>query len=237
MSLAKIPLAILFALAFKRTITPPNPPASDKEMFVKGGLNKSWYLVHVPVWAPRLQYLASLAETVTILALHYPNHPYSKVIISALTFRGGNVASLDLSPINLLGGLMMITGSLIRLATYRHLGKFFRFEASIQQDHQLVTGGPYSVVRHPSYTGLLLTHTGWFLWQFGAGSWVRSSGLLNTIPGKAVVSTFAGLVILGTLYLTLGRMGAEDKALQKTFGKQWDEWASHVRYMVIPGIW
>jgi hypothetical protein len=50
--LAKIPLAILFALAFKRTITSPNPPAAENETFVKGGLNRSWYLTHVPIWAP-----------------------------------------------------------------------------------------------------------------------------------------------------------------------------------------
>ncbi|KAF8967266.1 hypothetical protein BDZ97DRAFT_543557 [Flammula alnicola] len=132
---------------------------------------------------------------------------------------------------------MVITGTLIRVITYRYLGRFFRFEASIQRDHQLVTGGPYSIVRHPSYTGLLISHPGWFLWQFGRGSWVRESGLFNTVVGKAIVLSFAGLVILGTLYLTLTRMSNEDKALRKQFGAQWDQWASKVQYAVFPGIY
>jgi protein-S-isoprenylcysteine O-methyltransferase Ste14 len=180
--------------------------------------------------------LASLAESATILAYHFPNLPYSGAILSALTFRGGNPANIGLTLVTLLGGMMMLTGCLVRLLTYRYLGRFFRFEASIQRDHQLVTGGPYSIVRHPSYTGLMLTHPGWILWHFGAGSWIRASGLLNTIVGKLVVGTFGSLVILGTLYLTLSRMGSEDEALHKTFGKQWEEWAKRVRYMVIPGI-
>lgn len=130
-----------------------------------------------------------------------------------------------------------MVGTLLRLATFRYLGKFFRFEASIQQDHQLITTGPYSIVRHPSYTGLLLTHPAWFFWQFGEGSWVRESGLWDTLIGKVVVSSFGVIMILGTLYLTLGRMANEDKALRDRFGKQWDNWASRVRYRVIPGLW
>jgi protein-S-isoprenylcysteine O-methyltransferase Ste14 len=86
-----------------------------------------------------------------------------------------------------------------------YLGRFFRFEASIQEDHQLVTEGPYSIVRHPSYTGLLFTHSEWFLWHFGPVSWVRASGLWSTVVGKLAVFSFAGVVILGTLYRTLSR--------------------------------
>lgn len=41
----------------------------------------------------------------------------------------------------------------------------------------------------------------------------------------------------GTLYLTLGRMHAEDGALKKEFGKEWDEYAQRVPYCVLPGVY
>ncbi len=37
----------------------------------------------------------------------------------------------------------------------RHLGRQFRINAGLYEDHQLVTGGPYAIVRHPIYTSLL----------------------------------------------------------------------------------
>ena len=181
--------------------------------------------------------LACLAEVATILAAHSPDAPLSKLIFDTLLFAGGNAANLQLTPATLAGALMMIAGTLIRVVTFRYLGKFFRFEASIQRDHELITGGPYSVVRHPSYTGLLISHAGWFLWQFGEGSWVLESGLWGAFIGKLAVLAFTVLVILGSIHLTFGRMSSEDAALQARFGTQWDQWASRVRYMVIPGIY
>jgi len=132
---------------------------------------------------------------------------------------------------------MVITGTLIRIITYRYLGEFFRFQASIQHDHKLVTGGPYSIVRHPAYTGLLISHLGWFLWQFWEGSWVRESGLLGTAHGKITALSYAVVVILGQLYLALTRISKEDEALRKTFGKRWEDWAKKVPYCAVPGIY
>lgn len=132
---------------------------------------------------------------------------------------------------------MTMSGTLIRISTYHYLGKHFRFEASIQKDHELITGGPYSIVRHPSYTAILFTHSGWLLWQFGSGSWVRESGLWSTLAGKVVVSVFVVLVILFSSIITFGRMSSEDQALQARFGIEWDQWASRVRYQVIPGVY
>ena len=64
----------------------------------------------------------------------------------------------------------MVLGGWIRLMTYRQLGRFFVFEASIQKDHELIVSGPYSVVRHPSYTGFFMVAGGWFLWNLSKGS-------------------------------------------------------------------
>ena len=190
-----------------------------------------WYLHQA------LQLLAGLAEIILIIAINNPNHKYSALILRALLFKNNNAANLRLTPATFSGAIMTIFGTLIRISTYHHLGKHFRFEASIQKDHELITGGPYSIVRHPSYTAILFTHSGWLLWQFGSGSWVRESGLLSTLAGKIVVSVFGVLVILVSSVMTFGRMTSEDTALQARFGVEWDQWATRVRYQIIPGIY
>ena len=41
-----------------------------------------------------------------------------------------------------------------------HLGRNWSGTVTIKQDHQLITSGPYALVRHPIYTGLLLAFLG-----------------------------------------------------------------------------
>ncbi|KAF8902566.1 hypothetical protein CPB84DRAFT_1746574 [Gymnopilus junonius] len=218
MSLTKIPLTFAVCWAFTKTITPPNPPPSQGDKAVRSNfMEMKWYTSRSPYYAGGFNGSQASQKQLRL----------SPIITRPLPW---NPNALRLSTATTIGGCMMVTGALLRLATYRYLGKFFKFEASIQRDHKLVTGGPYSIVRHPSYTGLLLTHPGWFLWQFGDGSWLRESG-------RVFVGFYAVLMIIGTLYLTLGRMHKEDAALRKHFGKQWDDWASKVQYRVIPGIW
>jgi protein-S-isoprenylcysteine O-methyltransferase Ste14 len=121
--------------------------------------------------------------------------------------------------------------------TYRHLGRFFRFETSIQKDHELIVSGPYSVVRHPSYTGLILILAGLFPWLLSKGSWIMESGLWNTMLGKLFVVIYFG--VLNTLgsFLLMSRMSKEDIALRNQFGKKWDDWAKRVPYSIFPGIY
>jgi len=37
----------------------------------------------------------------------------------------------------------------------RHLDKYWRFEAALSDDHQLITTGPYRWLRHPIYASML----------------------------------------------------------------------------------
>ncbi|KAF9551715.1 hypothetical protein CPC08DRAFT_715020 [Agrocybe pediades] len=238
MSLAKIPVVFIVTYAFMRCIRPPNPPPPTGERIKTTNiLEIAWYTKNTPGPAGRLQFIAGLLEIATILAWNFPAHPLSKAILSLLVFNGGRPSQLHLSTASAIGGAMIVAGTLIRLATYRKLGKFFRFEASIQKDHQLVTDGPYAFVRHPSYTGLVLSHPGWVLWNFGQGSWVKESGLWNTLVGKVVVLSYFVIMIFGMLYLVLNRIADEDAALRQQFGKRWDEWAKKVPYYIIPGVW
>jgi protein-S-isoprenylcysteine O-methyltransferase Ste14 len=48
-------------------------------------------------------------------------------------------------------------GIALRLWAVATLGRFFRPIVHIQEGHQLVRTGPYRVLRHPAYTGMVLT--------------------------------------------------------------------------------
>ena len=60
-----------------------------------------------------------------------------------------------------------------------------------QKDHKLIDSGLYSVVRHPSYTGLMLVFVGWYPWQFGKG--LIESGLWNMAFGRTLIMAYSFL--------------------------------------------
>ncbi|MGB7969045.1 MAG: isoprenylcysteine carboxylmethyltransferase family protein [Methanobacterium sp.] len=58
------------------------------------------------------------------------------------------------------GIFLIILGIFIRQWSIRELGVFFSVYVGTQKGQKVVKKGPYKLVRHPSYTGLLLTLIG-----------------------------------------------------------------------------
>lgn len=54
----------------------------------------------------------------------------------------------------------MLLGVLLRWQAVHSLGRHFSRSVAIQREHEVVTVGPYRWVRHPSYSGTLLTLLG-----------------------------------------------------------------------------
>lgn len=54
----------------------------------------------------------------------------------------------------------MLAGVLLRWYAVRILGRQFSRSIAIQDRHEVVSAGPYRLVRHPSYSGTLLTLLG-----------------------------------------------------------------------------
>jgi protein-S-isoprenylcysteine O-methyltransferase Ste14 len=52
--------------------------------------------------------------------------------------------------------IALLIGFLLRWWSIRTLGQYFTVNVASHKVHRLVTDGPYALIRHPSYTGLLL---------------------------------------------------------------------------------
>jgi protein-S-isoprenylcysteine O-methyltransferase len=92
-----------------------------------------------------------------------------------------------------LGVATVLAGVALRVWAILTLGRHFRREVTIEPGQTLVRRGPYRLLRHPSYTGLLLNFAGLGL---AFGSWVSAA--------VALLIIFAGL---------LPRIRVEERAL------------------------
>ncbi|KAJ8089057.1 hypothetical protein PM082_014305 [Marasmius tenuissimus] len=234
--LLKLLLLLSDALCMRITATPPNSPLPAAGTVIPDWRERFLKSLAIPSRFLRfLSWSAMFMEFGAVVASLIPDGPISRVILFLLVPSGDCMSRIRITPVLILGNLLTLLGTALRLSCYRALGSFFTFELRIQEHHQLVTSGPYSVVRHPSYTGLIMTVVGAFA-SHSSGSWVSNCGVLETSGGKllTIVWTFiAGAVVL-SLFLRVPR---EDEMLRKTFGSQWTEWTRRVPYRLVPGIY
>ncbi len=114
------------------------------------------------------------------------------------------------------GMVILVAGLVLRGWSIMTLGEYFTGTVAVSADQPVVTGGPYRVLRHPSYTGLLLALAGLGL---TAANWV----------------SFAGVVVL-PLAAMLWRIHAEERALLATLGDRYRAYAAQHKRL-IPLIW
>jgi protein-S-isoprenylcysteine O-methyltransferase Ste14 len=95
--------------------------------------------------------------------------------------------------------------------------KFFSAVVRIQKDrsHAVATGGPYRAVRHPGYAGVII---------FNLSVPLVLGSLWAFIP----VGLLICLIIIRTIF--------EDRTLQNELNG-YKEYASHVCYRLMPGVW
>ncbi|KAG6852720.1 hypothetical protein C0991_009584 [Blastosporella zonata] len=182
-------------------------------------------------------WLAAAAETAAILSAEgfIPWPGVASRILKIFMPRGSG-HGLCLTPLAMTGTLLTVVGYLLRLKCFRTLKELFTFEITVRENHKLITSGPYSLVRHPAYTGSVMIYFGLCCWFASRGSWLRESGILDMVAMKAFVSTF--VVIYSKLILSIvQRIPEEDRLMKSSFGKEWEEWARRVRYRLIPGIY
>jgi protein-S-isoprenylcysteine O-methyltransferase Ste14 len=114
------------------------------------------------------------------------------------------------------GLVLMVAGIALRQWAVAVLGRFFTIEVRVQPRQTVVERGPYRWVRHPSYTGMIVTFLGLGL---ALGSWA-SLALLAVLPT-------AGLVY---------RIHFEERALLDALGEPYRRFAAS-RPRLFPGLW
>lgn len=180
---------------------------------------------------------SSVLEAIVIVASHTPSHFLSQKILEYLVAGPASLARrITLSPLFVAGTVIGVFGAAFRYQCYRALGRLFTFEVSIRQEHKLVTVGPYSIVRHPAYTGAILCAWGLCATYVAPGSWLRECGILGTWGGKIAVGAYVAALLYGHVSVPK-RAPLEDTLLRKQFSEEWDVYAKRVPYRIFPYIY
>lgn len=110
------------------------------------------------------------------------------------------------------GIFLMVLGVVVRQWAIAVLGRFFSLTVRVAEDHRVVDKGPYRLVRHPSYTGVLLTFIG---------------------LGLAVQSWPAVIVLVLVFVVAYGyRMRVEEKTLVSKLGQEYIAYMSRTKRVV-----
>jgi len=114
-----------------------------------------------------------------------------------------------------IGAAVTAAGLLFCVWARLHIGRNWSGIVTLKEDHELVTSGPYALVRHPIYTGLLAALAGS---AFARGD-VR--GVL------AFVIAFVAL---------WRKMGVEERFMEERFGDAYRAYRARVKRLV-PFVW
>ncbi len=114
------------------------------------------------------------------------------------------------------GMVVLLAGLVLRGWSFKALGQYFTHTVMVSSDQPVIASGPYRVLRHPSYTGIILAAIGIGL---ASANWADLAGLL--------LLTLTGL---------LWRIRIEEAALLATLGDRYRAYAAQHKRLV-PLVW
>ncbi|KAG2343666.1 hypothetical protein BDR05DRAFT_933203 [Suillus weaverae] len=236
MSLLKIPLILSSAIAVQVAVTPPHS-ASTEELYRQSLLSSYIRKMKYPSQTISGVYWAgAVAEIAAIIARRVDS---SKIppVLRAASEALNTLTDVPITPSFLVGCGLVTSGGFIRWLCYRTLGRYFTFLLSVRHDHRLITTGPYAIVRHPSYTGMMMLCHGIIILHSSRNSWLRASGVSARVPGMSLVIIAGTSLCTAVIFALFKRMKREDRMMHSAFGEEWEAWARKVKYHIVPGIY
>lgn len=115
-----------------------------------------------------------------------------------------------------LGLFLIIAGMIFRFISIWSLGRFFTVDVTIRLNHKLKKDGLYSLIRHPSYAGSVLSFIGFGL---SLNNWISLI-----------------IIIISIICAMLNRIKIEEKVLIDHFGSKYTEYMKNT-YRLIPWIY
>ena len=107
--------------------------------------------------------------------------------------------------IRCLGLVPLAFGLVLMQMAEKYLGRQFSIEITLKENHRLITSGPYRLIRHPRYLGIITFFLGMSL---------------------VFRSYLAAILVVALSVILLWRIHAEESMLQREFGETWDEYCA-----------
>jgi protein-S-isoprenylcysteine O-methyltransferase Ste14 len=135
-------------------------------------------------------------------------------LIASLAIKQMHLAALPIEPSirQICAIVVFISGLGLRCYAVFSLGQFFSTTVVTQDKHILIKVGPYRFIRHPAYTGLLVS--------FFAAGFAMGDGL-------ALLILFCPVA-----YVLMQRINIEEQWLTGHFGKTYKEYCLHTKKLI-----
>jgi protein-S-isoprenylcysteine O-methyltransferase Ste14 len=114
-----------------------------------------------------------------------------------------------------IGLAITVVGLVFAVLARLYIGKNWSALIQVREGHELIQTGPYAVVRHPIYSGLMLA-------------------TLGTAIAYGELSGFLGFVLVVAAWGYKSRL--EEAAMAEQFGAQYEKYRSQVKGL-IPFVW
>ena len=111
-----------------------------------------------------------------------------------------------------LATILLLAGVAFRQYAIRTLGRFFTNDLAVSADQQVIQEGPYRLIRHPAYSGTLLS-------ALGAGL-----GMTNWLSLLTVIGCFA----IGLNY----RIRIEESAMSALIGQPYVDYMQRTKRLI-----
>jgi protein-S-isoprenylcysteine O-methyltransferase Ste14 len=131
-------------------------------------------------------------------------------ILSAIIFSNGTDSKLYY----LIGAFVLCSGLFLRVTSIIYLGKFYSHNVRLLDKHEIIINGPYSIIRHPAYSGMILIHIG-----------------ISIISWNVITLMILFLLLIPSIIL---RIVIEEKTLKKL--PKYKKYSKMVKRL-IPYIW